>query len=129
MAEQPAPLLENGEKNIENHSPAIKHSSSQTVVQDQYSAHSSSPKNGTESSIPHGTEDNGSSMTEDPVTTLDDYDWTSLEERFCAKMEECGRAEQKLYDEFGNCVRVRGHALHTKSLTLTSWSSSRHGLL
>ena len=107
MAEQPDLVLENGENEIERHSPITQPSSSRTLEQDQSSAQSPSPKSGTGSSIPHGSEDDRPPITEDPATTLDDYDWASLEERFYTKMDECGRAEQKLYDEFSNCVKVR----------------------
>ena len=107
MAQNPDPVLENRESKAKPHSPTIRPSSSQTLEQDPNTVQSPSPKGGTGSSVSHSTEDDESPPIEDSDAPLEDYDWAGLEERFHAKMEECGRAEQKLYDEFSNCVRVR----------------------
>ena len=49
----------------------------------------------------------------DSKEPLDEFDWDDLEERFCMKMEECGKVEKELEEEFGEWLEVR-HGSRTK---------------
>ena len=43
----------------------------------------------------------------DSKKPLEDFDWDDLEERFCKKMEECGKVEKELEEEFAEWIEVR----------------------
>ena len=46
------------------------------------------------------------SQVGDSKEPLEDFDWEDLEERFCRKMEECGKVEKELETEFGEWQEV-----------------------
>ena len=46
------------------------------------------------------------SQAGDSKEPLEDFDWNGLEERFCKKMEECGKVEKELEGEFNEWLQV-----------------------
>lgn len=57
---------------------------------------------------------NQSELVGDPKMPLEGFDWADLEKRYHEMMQECGKAEQEICDEFGKWVRVcsLGHHRH-----------------
>lgn len=71
-----------------------------------------------------------SELAGDPKMPLEGFDWADLERRYHESMQECGKAEQEICDEFGKWVRVCnfGHHRHahcTETLKVfDAWAST-----
>lgn len=71
------------------------------------SASSSGAQTPTNHTIPTEPEDPTSlDDVSDPRESLGDFDWAELEARFCAKMEECSKAEEEIGNEFREWIEV-----------------------